>query len=121
MQGAVSRAPRADAEGFLRELLTAGSMASSDVEQKAKEVGISWRTLRRAADDIGVMKWKEGGADGRWFWRLRDGQPRHADADSQAPESNLATPAEVDNFPGKSNLATPIYMQVDKLDTFVQW
>ena len=75
LQGAVSKAPRADAEGFLRELLAAGSMASADVEQEAKEAGISWRTLRRAADDIGVVKWRQGGADGHWRWRLPDGQP----------------------------------------------
>jgi putative DNA primase/helicase len=113
LQGAVSKAPRADAEGFLRELLTAGSMASSDVEREAKAVGISWRTLRRAADDLGVEKWREGGADGHWRWRLPDGQPRYAET---VPASNLSTFPTVDKFPA-SNLATPIHTEVDKLDT----
>ena len=36
LQGAVSKAPRADAEGFLRELLAAGSMASGDVEREGE-------------------------------------------------------------------------------------
>jgi putative DNA primase/helicase len=79
LQGTVSKAPRADAEGFLRELLTSGSMASGEVESKAKAAGISWRTLRRAADDLGVEKWREGGADGHWRWRLPDGQPLYAE------------------------------------------
>jgi putative DNA primase/helicase len=113
LQGAVSKAPCADAEGFLRELLTAGSMASSDVERQAKTAGISWRTLRRAADDLGVEKWREGGADGHWRWRLPDGQPRYAEP---APTSNLATFPSVAKFPA-SNLATPIDTEVDKLDT----
>jgi hypothetical protein len=117
VQGVVSKAPRADAEGFLRELLTAGSMASSDVEIKAKQAGIAWRTLRRAADAIGVMKWKQGGADGRWFWRLPDGQPRFPEPASHGPASNLSTFPGVANFDGR-NLASPIDSDVDKLDTF---
>jgi putative DNA primase/helicase len=103
LQGAVSKAPRVDAEGFLRELLMAGSMASADVETKAKETGISWATLRRAADTIGVVRWKQGGADGRWFWRLPDGQPAFAD---KSPEDD--TP----------NLLTPLHSDVSKLSKF---
>jgi hypothetical protein len=103
LQGAMSKEPRADAEGFLRELLAAGSMASADVEQQAKAAGISWRTLRRAADAIGVKRWKEGGADGRWFWRLPDGQPICVE---KSPD---------DDAP---NLSTPLHTDVDKLDKF---
>jgi hypothetical protein len=112
LQGAVSKAPRADAEGFLRELLTAGSMASADVEQEAKAAEISWRTLRRAADAIGVEKWREGGADGHWRWRLPDGQPHYAGATT---ELKVSTSELVDNIE-ESNLSTPLHTEVDKLD-----
>jgi putative DNA primase/helicase len=103
LQGAVSKAPRADAEGFLRELLSAGSRVSSDVEGRAKEAGIAWATLRRAADTIGVVKWKQGGADGRWFWRLPNGQPTYAD---KRPEHDAP------------NLLTPLHSDVSKLSKF---
>jgi hypothetical protein len=117
LREAVAKAPRADSEGFLRELLAEGSMASSDVERKAQAAGISWRTLRRAADDIGVMKWREGGVDGHWRWRLPDGQPRYAEPVADTSRSNLSTFPSVDKFP-ESNLSTPRDTEVDKLDNF---
>jgi hypothetical protein len=117
LQEGVSRAPRADAEGFLCEVLAAGSMASGDIEQQAKGAGISWRTLRRAADTIGVKKWKEGGMDGRWYWRLPDGEPVTAERNQETSEGNLATSQDADNI-GGGNLANPKEYQVDNLANF---
>jgi hypothetical protein len=71
--------PRANAEGFLREVLAGGSKAATEIEQTAKDRGITVATLRRAAEVIGIVKFKEATVNGRWFWRLPDGEPRVAE------------------------------------------
>lgn len=103
LSGARLELPRDQAEGFLRELLKGGSVASHDVETAAKEEGIKWATVRRAADAIGVLKWKGTGADGRWYWRLRDGEPQFPDLD---PGPNLLTDDEGEQVT-KNQLAHP--------------
>jgi archaellum biogenesis ATPase FlaH len=59
------------AKQWLQELLSSGPVASRDVEQAAKEAGLSWMTVRRAADDLKIKRSREGfGAEGRWMWSL---------------------------------------------------
>jgi hypothetical protein len=65
-----SASPRANAESFLRELLAAESLPSWQILALGKAAGLSERTLRRAADAIGVKPWKAPGPGGRWYWRL---------------------------------------------------
>jgi phage terminase large subunit-like protein len=53
--------------------LAGGLTASNDVAAKAAEVGIRPKTLRNAADAIGVVKVKTGrpgSRDQQWLWRL---------------------------------------------------
>lgn len=72
-------APRKTAIAFLREFLANGHRAQRDVIEAAKCKGITESTLRRAADDIGVEKWKVGGPGDliqEWYWGLpRDTTP----------------------------------------------
>jgi hypothetical protein len=96
LSNAPQASPRDDAEVFLREYLSHGSRASGEVEQAAKDRGISWSTVRRAADVIGVKKWKASGTHGLWYWSLPDGQPQHAEPSTALAESNLLTPRESD-------------------------
>jgi hypothetical protein len=89
--------PRSDAEGLLRDLLARGSRASEDIERAGKEREMSFRTLRRAADVIGVKKFKEPGKlNGRWFWCLPDGSPQFVDPTSEQPAPKLASPTNMD-------------------------
>ena len=63
----------ADAEEFLREALAGGAVAVIDLKADAKEAGLSWATIRRAKDRLGVAVKREShcrdGA-GRWTWAL---------------------------------------------------
>jgi len=50
---------------FLMEILKDGSAPSKYVETEARAAGVSWATVRRAADTIGVTKRKMNDA---WYW-----------------------------------------------------
>ncbi|MFT4268573.1 MAG: AAA family ATPase [Xenophilus sp.] len=60
------------AEDFLRELLAAGLMPSKQVKADCLEAGYAWRTVRRAADALNVVRKKGGMSDG-WYWKLPEG------------------------------------------------
>jgi putative DNA primase/helicase len=56
---------------WLGELLATGPMPRRDIAAEAKDAGLSWATVRRAADDLGITAVKTG-FDGGWAWRLPD-------------------------------------------------
>jgi putative DNA primase/helicase len=63
----------ADAEEFLREALASGAVAVTDLKTDAREAGLSWATIRRAKDRLGIVAKREShGRDGagRWTWAL---------------------------------------------------
>lgn len=63
-QGAENSA-QSEAEDFLIQLLKDGATPTKHVEAEAKAAGISWRTVRRASDALGIKKRKLQGA---WYW-----------------------------------------------------
>lgn len=56
-----------EAKDFLKEALADGAVSSKVLLAHSKELGISEKTLRRAAKSIGVLIRKEGFSDG-WVW-----------------------------------------------------
>jgi putative DNA primase/helicase len=58
----------AGAREFLQEVLRDCPIWSKDIQGQAKEAGISWRTVRRASDEMNIIKQK--GQEGRWYWKL---------------------------------------------------
>jgi putative DNA primase/helicase len=63
----------ADAEEFLREALAGGAVAVNNLKADVKEAGLSWATIRRAKDRLGVVAKREShGRDGggRWTWAM---------------------------------------------------
>lgn len=56
---------QSEAEEFLIQLLKDGPSPTKNVEAEAKAAGISWRTVRRASDALGIKKRKLQGA---WYW-----------------------------------------------------
>lgn len=56
------------ASDFLRQVMANGLTPSNVVKTEATSAGVSWASVRRAADSLRVSKTK--GAGGAWYWRL---------------------------------------------------
>ena len=54
---------------FLRTLLAAGPVLADEIKSNAKAAGFSWATIRRIANDLGVITSKQG-YQGPWQWEL---------------------------------------------------
>jgi putative DNA primase/helicase len=62
------KAPKLDqAKQFLANFLTNAKRSATDVEAAAKGQGVTWSSVRRASDEIGIRKFREGG---RHWWQL---------------------------------------------------
>jgi putative DNA primase/helicase len=87
----------AGARDFLEEVLSDCPIWSKDIQAQAKEADISWRTVRRAGDEMNIIKQK--GAEGRWYWKL----PRQSSANSSklSNMSNLSSLDKLDNMPSE--------------------
>jgi hypothetical protein len=79
------RAPREEAEEFLRDLLllAGGEEAVKTIKENAKSAGIAWRTVERAKAKLGVRSRRKGGVgeSGSWVWVL----PRKGDGPLRPP------------------------------------
>jgi putative DNA primase/helicase len=58
------------ATDFLTQVLADGTTPAKTVEAEAKAAGVSWASVRRAGDALGVTKRKGSGA---WYWKLPEG------------------------------------------------
>lgn len=85
------------ASEFLTEMLKGCPMWTKELEKQAKEAGVSWRTVRRASDQMHVIKRKA--AEGRWYWSL----PRLNEGNS-LNLANLSNRSGVDNLANMGNL-----------------
>jgi putative DNA primase/helicase len=59
------------AETWLREILANGPVLVRRIDSEAKEAGLSWTTVRRAGEGLGIITQKTG-YEGGWAWRLPD-------------------------------------------------
>ncbi len=100
------KSAQSEAEEFLIQMLKDGATPTKHLEAEAKSAGISWRTVRRASDALGITKRKSQGA---WYWdqpklskqlgqdgqRLNVGQVGQVDGqDDPADASEAATDAD---------------------------
>ncbi|MDN3920403.1 AAA family ATPase [Roseateles violae] len=71
------------AADFLREVLADGLVPSNTVKDEAKSAGVSLASMRRASEQLQVIKTK--GAGGVWYWKLPHlkGQGAHVAQDAQ--------------------------------------
>lgn len=60
---------REEAEEWLRRILAGGPMPVATIKKEAKDAGLAWRTVQRAADVFGVKRKKGSFAEG-WGWGL---------------------------------------------------
>jgi hypothetical protein len=65
---------RSAAEEFLRTLVANNPLPVRQIEAEAKEAGLSWTTVKRARDALGI-KTSKTALDGGWMWELPDGRP----------------------------------------------
>lgn len=98
--GTAGLTARANAEHFLHDMLAAGPTPAKTIEAEAKEAGLAWRTVRRAADQMGVLKRKGLGDSPAWYWSL----PAQVKLSNMAKES---TQKSVDTLDNLDTLATP--------------
>ena len=62
---------RSAAKEWLAELLHDGPLLAEEVKEQAERAGLSWRTVQRAKEDIGVKSCRRGTArEDPWEWRL---------------------------------------------------
>jgi len=76
--------PKRDmATEFLREVLANGPMPVKWIENAAGQAGLSWRTVKRAVADLGVIANRVGGiaSEGEWQWHLPDDAPPDSETD----------------------------------------
>lgn len=72
-----NKSTREEAEEFLAELLAAGPVPQKRVKEDAEGAGLSWATVRRAKDRLGVKAVRDtvsgefGTGKGQWLWTLK--------------------------------------------------
>jgi hypothetical protein len=91
----------AEAEELLRNALATGPVAMKDIQAEAKEAGLSWATVRRAKERLGIVAEREShGRDGggRWMWAM----PRSARCSSSLQDAH---PLEVSTLQKSEHLA----------------
>jgi putative DNA primase/helicase len=88
------------AEEFLRQVLDAGSTPVKTVEAEAKNAGVSWASVRRAADSMHVVKTK--GADA-WYWKLANMLKQDAQVAQCSNVEQVEQVVEHVDFPATQN------------------
>jgi hypothetical protein len=100
-----SYSARDEADSFLREVLSGGSLPAKEVKRQAEEVGIAIRTLKRAKHSLGVKARREGGITdaGQWLWSL----PKGTSGTFRGPSQRLAPLVPLDHFRHSAGDETP--------------
>jgi len=61
------------AKEFLRDVLRENDLPAEEIKRRAKSIGISSATLRRAAEELGIIHDRESKGNrgnGKWLWKL---------------------------------------------------
>jgi hypothetical protein len=57
---------------WLLQLLGEGEMQVATIKAQAQAAGINFRSVQRAAEDMGIIR-ERSAMDGRWQWRMNRG------------------------------------------------
>jgi hypothetical protein len=99
---------RAEAEEFLKDILSAGPRSAVEVLAEAKGAGLKERTVRRAQKSLGIKPYREAesgdgfGKKGRWYWSLPNSSqpPKMANFPYDGHVSDVATLGDFGNLRG---------------------
>jgi putative DNA primase/helicase len=80
-----------EAKDFLLAELDVGPVRSNDLRSRARDAGLSWRTIRRAQKDLGIEVTKKGFADGKWWWMLADDAPESSKVAKKTEDGQAKT------------------------------
>ncbi|MDH4229222.1 MAG: AAA family ATPase [Nitrospirota bacterium] len=69
------------AKAFLEDLLASGPMSPKEVRSEASGAGLSWATIRRAKEELGIRAEKCGMRAG-WIWRIPGQEATQENPDS---------------------------------------
>ncbi len=99
---------RDEAREFLQELLSDGPVPTNKIKLEAGNAGLSWATIRRAKDSMGLKKMRQSdGKDGsgRWLWYLPD---ETAESATCSPTTQDAQPFNVSTLQECEHLADAV-------------
>jgi putative DNA primase/helicase len=91
---AEQRTVRDEAGDWLSELVAIGEVDVKTIRSQAQAAGLSWATVRRAKDRLGIRaeRRSEGGeGEGRWVWRLPTDGVQGAQKSQGAHIRNVST------------------------------
>ena len=98
---------RAGAAEWLTIYLSVGKQGATQVRDAAALAGISYATLKRSADDVGIEKYREGfGPGSKLYWQLPDGHPALISDD----EVNEIEAVEPDATTGRTDFLAPGFL-----------
>jgi putative DNA primase/helicase len=106
--------PSEEAESFLRELLAHGPVPAKQVKADADDTGLSWTTVRRAKERLGIKPHKAG-MDAGWLWSL----PKVLNQGEDAPVDNVITFAPDEHLRQVLRTAEPQVVEVPDLPAFL--
>lgn len=89
----------ADAERFLLEVLGNGQELVKNIKAQAREASISWASIRRAQDKLGI-KSRKSGMEGGWYWSL----PKMLKDAEGAQQERVSTFGEIEHLRGDSGM-----------------
>jgi putative DNA primase/helicase len=95
------RSARDEAAEWLQELLAKGPMAARDVQAQTEAAGLSWATIRRAKDRLGIKpeRLSEGGdGAGKWVWALPSEGTKMLKKSQDAHVSDVSTLGQVEHL-----------------------
>ena len=91
------------ASDFVRQVLADGLTPSTTVKSESVSAGVSWASVRRAADSLNVRKSK--GAGGVWYWGLPHVAHQHAQHAQRLNAEQVEQHGEqVENRPAKTGV-----------------
>jgi putative DNA primase/helicase len=84
---------RDQAADWLRDILADGPVKVADIQQAAKDAGLTFGgAVRRARQELGIKPYKGQFQDG-WYWRLPEGVQTPAEDAQQSPREITCTPS----------------------------